>query len=294
MDLRQLVSSRSQVERAKKLAMRGLLNYQPFTFADDLACGSGMSIVQGHRKNPPSIWCPNVTTQDAGPDYIESAVVKPEDKDEFFSDNAQLARCYDGMVDQIITKLGGVKGLSMMEAGCNAGYFPLSFARAGAARTVGYDRVDYSGAFALLNEICRTKAQFKLWSYNGELEADEKFDLVMSVAVLVHLSDPLHHLAWLGSAAKKALFVFTPCHTDDDYSIRYHTVNRYYEDRFPYCFDVTTVSRKLLYLAFEKMGFSDVVEVTTEPMPPKWSGVHLGLLGLRTGAHEGAKRQVIR
>lgn len=67
MDLRRLVSSRSQVERAKKLAMRGVMNYQPFTFADDLVCGSGLSIVRGHGSNPPSIYCPDVRTGEHQP-----------------------------------------------------------------------------------------------------------------------------------------------------------------------------------------------------------------------------------
>lgn len=292
MDLRSRVS-KEQLERARKLAFRGILNYQPFVFDDGLAVGSGMSIVQGHRKDPPSIWCPNATEKDAGPDYIASAVAKPGEKEEFFHDNLQLSKCYDDMVTQIGEKLGGFGGLSALEVGCNAGYFPVSLAKAGAARAVGYDRVDYSDTFALLNDVCGTNAEFKLFSYNGELEAKEKFDVVMTVAVLVHLSDPLHHLAWLGSAAKKALFAFTPCHNDDDYTIRYHTVNRYYKDRFPYCFDVTTVSRKLLRLSMEMMGFTEIHEITTPAMPPNWSSVHLGLLGIRREAHETAARGTI-
>lgn len=150
------------------------------------------------------------------------------------------------MVRQILDHLGGIDGLSVLDAGCNAGYFPITFLCAGAARAVGYDRVNYKKTMALLNEICGTKARFKLWDYDGALVAAKKFDLVLSIAVLVHLSDPLRHFAWLGSAATKALFVLTPCHSDDDLSVRFHAVNRYYSNPFPNCFDVTTVSRKLL------------------------------------------------
>ena len=197
------------------------------------------------------------------------------------------------MVDQIVEKLGGVDETVGARSGVQRRLFSRVVRARGRAEAVGFDRVDYSDSFALLNEVCGTNARFRQWSYNGEVEAEEKFDLVLSVAVLVHLSDPLHHLAWLGSAAKKALFAFTPCHTDDDYSVRYHTVNRYYADRFPYCFDVTTVSRKLLRLAFEQMGFSEIIEITTEPMPPSWSKVHLGLLGLRTADHQTGERLAI-
>ena len=55
--------------------------------------------------------------------------------------------------------------------------------------------------------------------------------------------------------------VFTPFHDTPDCSIQFHTENRYYEDAdFPRCFDITTVSEQLLRLAFEKMGFSRIIE----------------------------------
>ena len=161
--------------------------------------------------------------------------------------------------------------------------------------------------------------QFANWNYDGSLTAPEQYDLVLSVAVLVHLSEPLRHLAWLGSSARKALMVFTPFHratqyaalrqspplhpSDQsasrvsapnaalDYSIKFHTVNCYYEhDKFPQCFDVTTVSEQLLRLAFEKMGFTRIIDITAaeNTMPPGWAGVHLGLLGLREDAAAAA------
>ena len=278
MDLRSLSSSK-QIERAKHLAMRGLFNYQPFHLSDDFYCGAGLSIVQGFRADPPTVYCPSLDP--AMSEYAASALAKPADKDEFLQANEALAAFYDNVIRQIGEHLGGVAGMSVLDVGCNAGYFPVAFSRAGARQAIGYDRIDYTETLALLNEICGTRAQFKAWDYHGELEAEEKHDLVLSVAVLVHLSEPLRHLAWLGSAAKKALFVLTPCHRDDDLSIRFHTVNRYYSNKFPNCFDVTTLSRKLLYLAFEQMGFSKVVELSTEPMSPHWQTTHLALLGVR-------------
>jgi Methyltransferase domain len=278
MDLRASTSA-AQVERAKSLSMHGLLNYQPFKLADDFYCGAGLSIVQGFRANPPTVFCPSLDPDMS--EYAASALAPPANKDEFLRANDQLAACYDGMLEQISHHLGGVAGLSVLDVGCNAGYFPVALARAGASRAVGYDRVDYSKTLALLNEICGTHAQFKIWDYDGGLQAPEKFDLVLSIAVLVHLSDPLRHLAWLGSATKNALFVLTPCHMDDDLSIRYHTVNRYYSNEFPNCFDVTTLSRKLLCLAFEQMGFSQIIEISTTPMSRHWQSSHLALLGIR-------------
>jgi SAM-dependent methyltransferase len=277
MDLRSLTSN-AQVERAKHLAMRGLFNYQPFQLSDGFYCGAGLSIVQGFRTDPPTVYCPSLDP--AMSEYAASALAKSADTDEFLQANEALAAFYDGVIRQVTEHLGSVAGMSVLDVGCNAGYFPVAFSRVGATST-GYDRVDYTETLALLNEICGTRAQFKVWDYHGELEAKEQLDLVLSVAVLVHLSEPLRHLAWLGSAAKKALFVLTPCHHDDDLSIRYHTVNRYYSNKFPNCFDVTTLSRKLLYLAFEQMGFSKVVELSTKPMSQHWQDTHLALLGIR-------------
>ena len=282
MDLRSLISSESQLERARKLALSGLLNYQPFIFSDRLAVGSGLSIAAGHNADVPSIYCPDIKPEGASAERLARELAPAERKQDFFDANERMRRFYDGMIARVIAELGSVRGLSVLDVGCNTGYFPISFARHG-ARGFGIDRVDYSDTIALLNSLCGTKVEFRLSSYDGSVRASERFDLVVSIAVLVHLSDPLHHLAWLGSSAAKALLVFTPCHDDDDYSIRYHTVNRYYRDRFPYCFDVTTVSKNLLRLAFEQMGFTKVVEI--EPvegsMPQHWSKQHLCLLGIR-------------
>ena len=40
-------------------------------------------------------------------------------------------------------------------------------------------------------------------------------------------------------------------------------MNRYYDDaKFPHCFDITTLSEPLLRLAFERMGFTRIIEIT--------------------------------
>ena len=140
---------------------------------------------------------------------------------------------------------------------------------------MGIDRIDYAPSVALLNEICGTSVQFANWNYDGSLVAAKQHDLVLSIAVLCHLSEPLRHLAWLGSSARKALMVFTACDDVPGYVIKFHTVNRYYtDDKFPHCFDVTSLSRPLLRLAFEKMGFTRMVEITAarNTMPPGLGG----------------------
>ena len=296
MDLRGTATAK-QINAARSLALRGLLNYQPIMFDEGLAVGSGLSVAAGFKENPPSVWCPEAMPLADTNEYAASALVRPQQRDAFYAANQRMRRYYDAMVDHVVAGIGSLRGLSVLDVGCNSGYFPVAFARQGAARVLGLDRVDYSPTIALLNDICGTRVKFRTWSYDGSVVAGEQFDVVTSIAVLVHLSDPLHHLAWLGSSARKALFVFTPAHRDDDYSVRYHTVNRYYADRFPYCFDVTTVSRKLLRLAFEQMGFTKVSEfrMPSDAMPEEWDQDHIGLLGIREGDAAGtAGRPTIR
>jgi len=287
MDLRPLITSPRQVEEARRLALRGLLSYQPYIFSDNFAVGAGLSIIAGHLKEPPAIYCPDASASETDPTFFAREFAKEAQRREFFSANEAMRRFYDGIVDQISDAVGSLNDLSILDVGCNTGYFPLAFARRGAHHTAGIDRIDYSPTVSLLNEICGTSVQFAPWNYDGALIASRQYDLVLSIAVLVHLSEPLRHLAWLGSSARKALMVFTAAHDNPDHSIKFHAVNRYYEDaRFPLCFDVTTVSQQLLRLAFEKMGFSRVIEITAaqHTMPAGWAGQHLGLLGIREDA----------
>ena len=72
-----------------------------------------------------------------------------------FSANAAMRSFYDGMVDQIANALGPLNEFSVLDVGCNTGYFPLAFARKGARKATGIDRIDYTDSVDLLNEILR-------------------------------------------------------------------------------------------------------------------------------------------
>ena len=266
------------------MAFRGLLTYQPYIFSDDFAVGSGPSLFAGYTQDAVSIFCPDAGVNDADPVFRARELAKENRRNEFFAANAAMRRFYDGMVDQIADALKPIDNLSVLDVGCNTGYFPLAFARRGAPETMGIDRIDYAPSVALLNEICGTSVQFANWNYDGSLVAAKQFDIVLSIAVLCHLSEPLRHLAWLGSSARKALMVFTACDDVPGHIIKFHTVNRYYaDDKFPHCFDVTSLSRPLLRLAFAKMGFTRIVQITAarNTMPPGWADKHLCLLGIR-------------
>jgi hypothetical protein len=289
MDLRTRHPTAGQVKRARDLAVRGLINYQPFVFADDLETGVALEFERGDYVG--LIHCPNIDPERlAASPELRRLVVRPGDADAFHLANGRLRRLYDGIVDALCATVGDVGSASFLDVGCNAGYFPLSFRLRGARWAGGCDRQDYAEAFALLNAILATDAEFIASRYDPlehRLSGVEPADVVISMAVLCHLSDPLYHLARLGALARRALFVWTLVNPDDGYSIRFGEAGQHYpDDPFPVCFDDNvSLSMGLLRRSFELMGFRSIVEL---PEPgselPRfgWRGIPLrGVLGVR-------------
>jgi SAM-dependent methyltransferase len=281
MDLRNRISP-AQVERAKQLAVRGLLHYQPLQFTDDFSVGAGLSIESGWKTKAPLVDLPDASRY-ANQHFRDTFVTRDSDRAAFHAANARMRALYDGFIDDVVAAVGGVEGKTVLDVGCNSGYFSVALAQRGALRVVGLDSEPYGETVDLLNELCGTNVQFRQWRYDGSLQSREQFDLVVSVAVLVHLSEPLRHLAWLGSAAREALWVFTHAQESNAMSMEFHAVNHYYSAKFPQCFDVVTMTRPLLRLAFELMGF------THAEMPPRagtmsarWRERHASVVGRRT------------
>lgn len=318
MDLRAHRRSPAHVGRAVDLVGRGLLCYQPFIFSDDFETGAGLEFVSAefdgmvYMANPPQRYLDSPE--------IRRFLIDPAKREQFSDGNRRLRALYESFIDAVEAKLGPASGYSFAEVGCCSGYFPVSFARRGSPRAVGFDRVDYAPSFDLLNSILGTKARFVHRPYRvaGEVARGRlkwlralrrefgtlvqsmrhpwlgigggpgRFDVVFSIAVLVHLSDPLEHLAYLGQMARKALLVWTSTLDDENaMTIRYEASNRYYrEDRFPYCFDVVKMSPALLRRSLELMGFTEIHPIANRPdgMPDDFFRVHRGYLAIRPQA----------
>ena len=162
MDFRNRIT-RDQVERAKRLAVRGLLHYQPFIFDDSLAVGAGLSIVGGWRADPPMMDFHGADRY-ASPDFLQRFVASDdEQRAKLHEANAHMRAFYDGLVDDVVTAVGGVRGKTVLDVGCNAGYFSIALALRG-ARVTSLDREPYEDSIALLNEICGTSVEFRRWS----------------------------------------------------------------------------------------------------------------------------------
>lgn len=217
---------------------------------------------------------------------------------------------YETFIDEIERRVGPIARHTFADIGCCSSYFPVSFSRRGAALAVGFDRVDYSATFRLLNEIAGTRARFVHRPYRVKWDRSQgrlgglralrsrlaslvsnlgsipaQFDVVISIAVLVHLSDPLQHLAYLGALARKAMLVWTlTSDKEEELAIEYLSCNRYYkQDPFPYCFDVMRISPGLLRKSLEQMGFAEIHEIRNRPdgMPDDWFSKHRGYLAIR-------------
>lgn len=289
MDLRPYQPSREQIQEASELACRGLICYQPFEFSDGLITGAGYEfakVAEGAgmvylKDLPPRV--------DRASDFVQRHLIAPEILNEFRDFNRRLAVLYDSIIDLIVEKIGDPKALTFADVGSCTGYFPYSFALRGAKRAVGFDAVDYRRAYRLMNSILRTKAEFRHQAYNSESGAIRNagtFDVCTSIAVLVHLSDPLQHLAFLGKMARRALFVwtYTSENEEDHLAIHYQSQNRYYKStRFPYCFDVMQISPALLRRSLELMGFTEIHQLKNCPagMPDYWFERQRGYLAIR-------------
>ncbi len=288
MDLRPYNPTPEQIAKATRFACSGQLCYQPFLVADDLQTGAGYEFVTG-RELAGLVYCAEPPEIYRNSEGSARFLIDPALKDEFASCNQRLRVMYENLIDETIAKVGPVSDLTMADVGSCSGYFPVSFSKRGAKQAVGYDREDYSGTFRLLNEILGTSAEFRHRGYdgaNGGIPDAGEFDVVFSIAVLVHLSDPLQHLAQLGRMAKKAIVVWTAVTQDaeDDLAIRYISQNRYYSKaEFPYCFDVTFISHALLRRSLQAMGFTKLypMETTLDGMPEGWFNRQRGYIAIR-------------
>lgn len=288
MDLRPYKPTSAQLQLATHLACRGLLCYQPFVFSDDLQTGAGYEFAK-IAEGAGLVYCARPPDQYRGNPSVERHLIDPVLRHEFAECNQRLRVLYETMIDIVEEHVGPASNLTMADIGCCSGYFPLSYARRGAKRAVGFDLVDYSPSFRLLNEILGTHAEFRHKGYAGTtqgMDEADRFDVVYSIAVLVHLSDPLQHLAFLGRMAKRAIVVWTWTSEgeEDELVIRYKSVNRYYKDsRFPYCFDVMQISPGLLKRSLELMGFTEIHQISNQPggMPDEWFLRHRGYLAVR-------------
>ena len=83
-------------------------------------------------------------------------------------------------------------GKTVLDIGCNAGFYSMEMKRRGAARVLGIDSDDrYLAQARLASEVTGLEAEFRNLSVYDVGELGERFDLVIFMGVLYHLRHPL-------------------------------------------------------------------------------------------------------
>ena len=85
-----------------------------------------------------------------------------------------------------------LSGFSVLDIGCNAGFYSLQMKKRGAERVVGIDSdPDYLSQARLAAEVCEADIEFRHLSVYEVDKLGERFDLVLFMGVLYHLRYPL-------------------------------------------------------------------------------------------------------
>lgn len=286
MDFRERNLDQAALKQAGELIVEGLISYQPFVFAEDLEVGVGYEFEE--QRYAGLLHYPAMPEHLRASPELARRLLPAGEKAAFRAANRRLAAFYDALTDEIVTRVGGGTDKTFLDVGCNNGYLPIRFAERGAALAAGCDRQDFARVFNFLNEITGTDARFFHAWYDPavhRIEGLDTFDVVTSMAMLCHVSDPLHLLAELGRHARDAIFVWTLFSDDDGHVVRYGDPRGDYpSDAFPYCFDnLTALSVPLLTKSMMLMGFPRIIELTmTLRCPYTWRGYPFrGFLALR-------------
>ncbi len=102
-----------------------------------------------------------------------------------------------------------LSGKTVLDVGCNAGFYALEMKRRGAARVVGIDAdARYLEQARFAAEVCDADIELHRLSVYDVAALGERFDVVLFMGVLYHLRHPLLALDRLRAHATGDLLVF--------------------------------------------------------------------------------------
>jgi tRNA (mo5U34)-methyltransferase len=101
-----------------------------------------------------------------------------------------------------------LRGVSVLDIGCNAGFYSLEMKRRGAQRVLGIDSSEqYLEQARFSAEVENVDVEYRRLSVYEVAELKEKFDLVLFLGVLYHLRHPLLAIDLLRQHVVKDLLV---------------------------------------------------------------------------------------
>ncbi len=102
-----------------------------------------------------------------------------------------------------------LSGKTVLDIGCNAGFYSMQMKRRGAARVVGIDfDDDYLAQARFAAEVEGLDVEFRRLSVYDVAALGERFDIVFFVGVLYHLRHPLLALDLIFEHAARDILVF--------------------------------------------------------------------------------------
>jgi len=102
-----------------------------------------------------------------------------------------------------------LRGRSVLDVGCNGGFYSIEMKRRGADRVLGIDWDErYLAQARFAAEVCGVDVEFRRMSVYDVGQLGERFDLVLFMGVLYHLRHPLLALDLLHEHVTRDLLVF--------------------------------------------------------------------------------------
>jgi tRNA (mo5U34)-methyltransferase len=102
-----------------------------------------------------------------------------------------------------------LSGRTVLDIGCNAGFYSIELKRRGAERVVGIDSDEHYLAQArFASEVCGADVEFRQLTVYDLAKLGEKFDVVLFLGVLYHLRHPLLALDLIHDHAARGMLVF--------------------------------------------------------------------------------------
>ncbi|KAA1054239.1 TIGR04290 family methyltransferase [Azospirillum argentinense] len=102
-----------------------------------------------------------------------------------------------------------LSGLTVLDIGCNGGFYSIEMKRRGAERVVGIDFDDrYLAQARFAAEVTRQDIEFRKLSVYDLSLLGERFDVVLFMGVLYHLRHPLLALDLIHEHAARDLMIF--------------------------------------------------------------------------------------
>jgi tRNA (mo5U34)-methyltransferase len=102
-----------------------------------------------------------------------------------------------------------LRGRTVLDIGCNAGFYSIEMKRRGADRVAAIDSDErYLSQARFASEVCKVEIEFRRMSVYDVAVLGEKFDLVIFMGVFYHLRHPLLALDLLHEHVVKNTLVF--------------------------------------------------------------------------------------